>query len=113
MHSSDLLHLLGVTVDDLEHAPPEAPIGSSGKRRLAEGHRCLRCGRPATVAGVLDIPGRGRLWVDRCTPCMVATTSRSDRQPAPLEDVLAILRDAALEARVPLRVILEDGHHGC
>jgi hypothetical protein len=112
MYSPDLLHLLGVTVDDLEHAPPEAPLGSSGKRRLAEGHDCLQCGRPATTAGVVDVPGLGRFWIDRCTPCMVATTSSCGRPAAPIEEVLAVLRDAALEARVPLRVMLEDDRHG-
>lgn len=112
MRSSDLLHLLGVTVDDLEQAPPDAPLGSSGKWRLAEDHDCLHCGRPAAAAGVVDVPGRGRFWVDRCTPCMVATTSSSDRQPAPLEEVLAVLRGAAIEARVPLHIMLEDDRHG-
>lgn len=112
MDSPDLLHLLNVTPDDLEQAPHRAPLGSSGKQRLAEDHACLRCGRPATVAGVIDIPGRGGFWVDRCTPCMVATTSRSDKPPAPLEEVLVVLRDAALEANVRLLVLLEDGQHG-
>ncbi|MFG3170532.1 hypothetical protein [Streptomyces sp. NPDC048200] len=101
-----------MTVDDLEQAPPDAPLGSSGKWRLAEAHDCLQCGGRATVAGVVAVPGRGRFWIDRCTPCMVATTSSCGRPAAPLEEVLAALRDAALEARVPLHVMTEDDRHG-
>lgn len=116
MDTPDLLQLLDVDPASLEQAPPGAPIGSSGTRRLAEHHPCLRCGKPATAAGVLEVPGRGLCWIDRCTPCLVATTPRASGPPTPLEDTLAALREAALEARVRLHVMLErerqDAGHG-
>jgi hypothetical protein len=112
MHATDLLQSLGVTPDDLEPASPEAPLSSTGAQRAAAQHPCLRCGQPATFASVLEIPGAGRRWIDRCGPCFLATTPQRAGPPIPLEETLAVLRDAALEAGVQLHVMLEDERHG-
>ncbi|MFJ7963106.1 hypothetical protein [Streptomyces sp. NPDC096324] len=106
MDSPDLLELLGIDPADLEPAPPNASYRSSS--HLTEQHACLRCGRPATLAGVIDVPTLGSRWIDRCGPCFVATSSRPSGTAAPLEDTLAVLRDAALEAGVRLHVMIED-----
>lgn len=115
MDVPDLLQSLNVDPADLEPAPPAAPLRSSGTRRLEERHPCLRCGRPATVASVIDVPGRGRCWIDRCTACLVATVDRGG-PPVPLTETLAVLRDASREAGVRLTVVVgdscEDGRRG-
>jgi hypothetical protein len=108
MHATDLLQSLGVTPDDLELA---RPLGSSGPQHVATQHRCLRCGRPATLASVLEVPGAGRRWVDRCGPCFLETSPPPAGPPPSLEETLADLRAAAAEAGVALTVAV-DGEAG-
>ncbi|MFJ5817235.1 hypothetical protein ACIQGT_25550 [Streptomyces sp. NPDC093108] len=80
MIDADLLRSLAIDPSALDPAPPWAPCGSAGIQRLHGRHPCVRCGRPSTVAGVVEVPGHGRRWVDRCVPCLVATTPRGGPQ---------------------------------
>lgn len=104
--TADLLRALNVDPEALDPAPPPTPCGRVSMVRLDARHPCVRCGQPSTVAGVVDIPGLGRRWVDRCTPCLIATTPRGD-PPAALTGILAVLRNAALEVGVSLTIVTD------
>ncbi|MET4648157.1 hypothetical protein ABID95_007927 [Streptomyces atratus] len=104
MNNADLLRSLGVDPSTLDAAPPW-PWRSAGAERLDGRHACVRCGKPARVAGVVDTPGHGRRWLDRCIPCLIATTP-GDGSSAPLKDTLAVLREAAWEAGVDLTAVV-------
>ncbi|MEV5203212.1 hypothetical protein [Streptomyces sp. NPDC053720] len=101
MVDAALLRSLAVDPSELAPAPPWTPRGSAGMQRLDGRHPCVRCGRPSTVAGVVETPEHGRRWVDRCVPCLVATTPRG-RPQAPLTEPLAVLREAARTVGVAL-----------
>ena len=103
MNDADLLRSLGVDPSTLDPAPP-SPWQSAGTERLDRRHPCVRCDEPAQAAGVVDVPGHGRRWLDRCMPCLIATTPRGDSPRAPLADTLAVLREAAREAGVALTI---------
>lgn len=105
MEDADLLRSLGVDPGRLDPAPLWTACGSASIERLDARHPCVRCGQPSTVAGVVDAPGFGRRWVDRCMPCLIATTSRGP--VAPLADTLAVLRDAAREAGASLTIVTD------
>lgn len=96
MIDADLLRSLAIDPSGLDPAPPWTPRGSAGIQRLHGKHPCVRCGQPSTVAGVVETPRR---WVDRCVPCLVATTPRGGPQ-TPLAEPLAVLREAARTAGV-------------
>lgn len=104
--TADLLRVLNVDPKALDPAPPPTPCGSASIARLDARHPCVRCGQPSTVAGVVDVPGLGRRWLDRCTPCLIATTPRGG-PAAPLTDILAVLRDAAREVGVSLAIVTD------
>lgn len=106
MTDADLLQSLGIDPAHLDQAPPWTPCGSAEIERLQARHPCLRCGQPSTVAGTVDIPGLGRRWVDRCMPCLVATTPRGGSQK-PLEDTMAAIRKAAREAGATVTIVTD------
>lgn len=106
MTEADLLRHLTIDPATLGPAPPWTPCGCAGIERLEGRYPCVRCGRPATVAGIVDAPGHGRRWVDRCTPCLIATTPHGG-PAAPLADTLAVLREAAREAGVVLTIVTD------
>ncbi|MFF3057021.1 hypothetical protein [Streptomyces sp. NPDC057909] len=106
MTDADLLRTLGVDPSKLDPAP-SSPWRSAGVERLDGRHPCVRCGRPSNVAGVVDVPGHGRRWLDRCVPCLIATTPCGGPR-APLTNTLAVLREAAREARVTLTVVADE-----
>ncbi|MET8331744.1 hypothetical protein [Streptomyces sp. NPDC005181] len=85
MTDADLLRSLGVDPSQLDPAPPWAPRQSAG----------------------VDTPGHGRRWLDRCMPCLIATTPRGGPR-APLTDTLAVLREAAREAGVHLTIVADE-----
>ncbi|WP_406359956.1 hypothetical protein OH782_22305 [Streptomyces sp. NBC_01544] len=95
MTRADLLRSLGVDPSQLDPAPPWAP--RAGAERLDGSHPCVHCGKPARATVGVDTPGHGRRWLDRCLPCLIATTPRGGPR-APLADTLAVLREAAREA---------------
>jgi hypothetical protein len=111
MDLDDTLHLLGVDPSQLEPAPPWQP-GSSWSPGIRErtgpsAKPCVGCGAPAQSTQIIDVPGHGHRWLDRCMPCLLATVKHDAGPPAPLEETLAVLRDAAREAGVHLTVITD------
>ncbi|MFG3136157.1 hypothetical protein ACGFZA_08025 [Streptomyces sp. NPDC048211] len=106
MTDADLLQSLGVDPAHLDPAPPWTPRGTAEIGRLKARHPCLRCGAQSTVAGAVDVPGLGRRWVDRCMPCLVATTPRGGPQK-PLEDIAAAIREAAREAGATVTIVTD------
>ncbi|MFF1901526.1 hypothetical protein [Streptomyces sp. NPDC058206] len=104
MNTVDLLRSLGVNPSTLDPAP-SSPWRNAGAERLRGRHPCVRCGGPAQAAGLVDVPGYGRRWLDRCMPCLIATTPRGDGPRAPLADTLAVLRETAREAGVDLTIV--------
>nr|WTB35184.1 hypothetical protein OG781_42140 [Streptomyces sp. NBC_00830] len=103
MTDADLLRSLNVDPSQLDPAPPWAPRQRAGTERLDGSHPCVRCGDPARATGVVDVPGYGRRWLDRCMPCLIATTPRGGPR-APLADTLTVLREAAQEAGVTVTI---------
>ncbi|WP_371798430.1 hypothetical protein OG963_04100 [Streptomyces sp. NBC_01707] len=97
MSDAALLQSLGVDPFQLDPAPPGAPRQSAGAERLDGNHPCVGCGQPARATGVVTVPGSGRRWLDRCMPCLIATTPRGGPR-APLTDTLAVLQKAARKA---------------
>jgi hypothetical protein len=105
MTDTDLLRSLAVDPAQLDPAPPWAP--RAGAERLDGSHPCVCCGEPARATGVVDVPGYGRRWLDRCMPCLIATASRGVPR-APLADTLAVLQGAAHEAGVALTIVTDE-----
>jgi hypothetical protein len=94
----ETLRILRVAPVQLEAAPPRSP-GSPGIRERTRPLRETVCRlRRALRVHADRRPGHGYRWLDRCMPCLVATMKRSDRVPAGLEEILAVLRDDAREA---------------
>lgn len=75
MDAADL-PLLGITPSALDPAPPWAPLRGTGADRLSGRPPCSCCGQPATATTAVEVPGAGCHWVDRCTPCLIATPRR-------------------------------------
>ncbi|MER7806184.1 hypothetical protein [Streptomyces sp900116325] len=105
MTDADLLRTLGVDASQLDPAPPWVP--RAGAERLDGRHPCVRCGKPASVTGIVDAPGYGRRWLDRCMPCLLATTPRG-KPREPLADTVAVLREAAQEVGVDLTIVADE-----
>ncbi|WP_406505377.1 hypothetical protein [Streptomyces sp. NBC_01602] len=107
MSGVDLLRSLGVDPSQLDLAPPWAPRQIAGIERLDGAHPCVRCDKPARATGVVTVPSYGRRWLDRCMPCLLATTPRGGPH-APLAETLAVLREAAREAGVALTIATDE-----
>ncbi|MFF3359533.1 hypothetical protein ACFYWN_44830 [Streptomyces sp. NPDC002917] len=107
MDDADLLRSLDIDPAQLDPAPPRAPRQSAGLERLDGAHPCVRCGKPARATGVVDVPGHGRRWLDRCMLCLIATTPRGGPR-APLADTVAVLREAAREAGAALSIVADE-----
>ncbi|MFE7398870.1 hypothetical protein [Streptomyces sp. NPDC057557] len=107
MDDADLLRSLDVDPAQLDPAPPPAERRAAGAERLKGSHPCARCGKPARATGVVDTPGHGRRWLDRCMPCLIVTTPRGGPR-APLTAMLAMLREAAQEAGVDLSIVTDE-----
>ncbi|WP_371602307.1 hypothetical protein OG345_05305 [Streptomyces sp. NBC_01220] len=103
---ADLLQSLGVDPAQLDPAPLWTPCGSASIERLQGRHPCLRCGQPSTVAGVVEVLGFGRRWIDRCMPCLVASTPRGGPR-VPLESTVAVIREAAREAGATVTIVTD------
>ncbi|MEU8829303.1 hypothetical protein [Streptomyces sp900116325] len=109
MGDADLLRFLGLDPAQLDPAPAWEPRQAASVKRLDGTHPCVRCGQPARATGAIDIPGHGRRWLDRCMPCLIATTPRGSSR-APLADTLAVLREAAREAGVALTIVTDESY---
>jgi hypothetical protein len=107
MNDADLLRSLDIDPSQLDPAPPWAPRQSAGTERLDGKHPCVPCGQPARATGAVDVPGYGRRWLDRCMPCLVATTSRGGPR-APLVETVNVLREAGREAGVLLTIVTDE-----
>jgi hypothetical protein len=108
MDDDDILEQLGVDPARLEPAPPGLPAVLPPRERQDRYERpCAACGQPARTTRVIDLPGHGPRWLDRCRDCFLATVPRGSGQPAPLEETLAVLAEAAREAGVTLTVITD------
>ncbi|MFG2660113.1 hypothetical protein [Streptomyces sp. NPDC048425] len=64
------------------------------------------CGDPARSTRIITTSDHGRRWLDLCRDCMLATKERG-RPAVPLADTLAVLRAAAEEAGVTVRVLVD------
>lgn len=95
MADADLLRSLGIDPADLAPAPPWTPRQSASLERLDGRRPCVLCGEPARATGAVDLPGHGRRWLDRCMPCLLATTPRGGPR-GPLADTVAVLREAGV-----------------
>jgi hypothetical protein len=104
----DLLREHGIDVARLEPAPPGA-VRRDVVARVCEvpPRPCSVCGEPAATARLLDGAGDGRRWIDLCWPHGRATAPRW-RGPTTVKGIVADLREAAAEARVPLRLWTEE-----
>jgi hypothetical protein len=107
MDNADLLQSLDIDPAQLDPAPPWAPRQSAGIERLDGKHPCVRCGQPARVTGVVEVPGHGRRWLDRCMPCLIATTPRGGPR-APLVETVNVVREAAREAGAAVTIVTDE-----
>lgn len=106
MTDGELLLSLDIDPATLDPAPLPASRCDFPTKRLTARHPCVRCGQPSSAAGIVSTPDHGRRWLDRCMPCLIATTPRGGPS-VPLADVLVVLQDAAAEAGVTLRIITD------
>ncbi|WP_326734027.1 hypothetical protein [Streptomyces sp. NBC_01022] len=107
MTDCELLLFLGIDPATLDPVPQLASRCDFPAERLAARHPCVRCGQPSSAAGIVSTPRHGRRWLDRCMPCLVATTPRGGPSVS-LADILTTLRDAAAEAGVTLRIVTDE-----
>ncbi|MFD8771483.1 hypothetical protein [Streptomyces sp. NPDC059916] len=108
MNVTDLLLRLGLDPADLKPAPSRAANAQDAAERLGpEPLPCAACGTPARSTRIIDTPGHGRRWLDLCRDCMLATADPR-RPTVPLADTLAVLRDAAEEAGLTVRILIDE-----
>lgn len=106
MDDTALLAFLGVKPTAL----PPAPDKPSREEKLARLEPapagCVACDAPAWVTRTVAT-SEGRRWLDLCRPhCLAASAERCKQLPdAPVEDTLAVLREAAEGAGLRMRVI--------
>ncbi|MGW6747613.1 hypothetical protein [Streptomyces sp. NPDC055006] len=107
MDTADLLLRLDLDPADLKPAPSRAATAQDARERLGpEPVPCAACGTPARSTRIIDTPDHGRRWLDLCRGCMLAAARRG--QPTvPLADTVAVLRAAAEEADVAVRVFVD------
>ncbi|MGW6481294.1 hypothetical protein ACWGDS_25935 [Streptomyces sp. NPDC055059] len=109
MHVTDLLRLLALDPADLKPAPDRPATQQDAAARLGPTPgpvSCVACGTPARSTRIIDAPEHGRRWLDLCRDCMLATADRG-RPAVPLADTVAVLRAAAEEAGVAVRVLVD------
>lgn len=109
MNHEEAARKLGVAPASLTPAPP-APRFAQTWARMQQEPPCSACGRPSRTSGVIHDPDHGPRWFDRCRECFLATPPTLRVPPARF---LMELRDAAADARLPLRTYTdEDGWDG-
>ncbi|MFD7201275.1 hypothetical protein [Streptomyces sp. NPDC059893] len=103
MNVTDLLRSLALDPAELKPAPYRQATAQDAAERLGpEPLPCAACGTPARSTRIIDSPGHGWRWLDLYRDCMLATVDRR-RPTVPLE----VLRDAAEEAGVIVRVLVD------
>lgn len=104
---TDLLRSLALDPADLKPAPHRPANAQDAAERLGpEPLPCAACGTPARSTRIIDTADHGRRWLDLCRDCMLATADRR-RPTVPLAATLDVLRDAAKEAGVTVRVLVD------
>ncbi|MGV9351578.1 hypothetical protein ACWDSD_44185 [Streptomyces spiralis] len=99
MAIDDVLHRLGVDPADLAPAPARHVHREAAARIGRTPNPCAGCGEPARTTGIIDVPGYGRRWLDRCRACFLATIDlEPSRVPGTVDEIVADLRAAAAEA---------------
>ncbi|MCX5435558.1 hypothetical protein [Streptomyces sp. NBC_00063] len=107
MNVPDLLRSLALDPADLKPAPRRPANAQDAAERLGpEPLPCAACGTPARSTRIVDTLSHGRRWLDLCRDCMLATADRT-RPTAPIAATLDVLRDAAEEAGVTARVLVD------
>ncbi|MFD7774292.1 hypothetical protein [Streptomyces sp. NPDC059753] len=106
MNVTDLLRSLALDPADLKPAPHREATAQDAAERLGpEPLPCVACGTPARSTRIIDTPSHGRRWLDLCRDCMLATADPR-RPTVPLAATLAVLREAAEEAGVTVRALV-------
>ncbi|MFB7711617.1 hypothetical protein [Streptomyces sp. NPDC056105] len=108
MNVTDLLLRLGLDPADLKPGPQRPANQEDAAARLGPTPGpvpCVACGTPARSTRIIDTPSHGRRWLDLCRDCMLATADPR-RPTVPLAATLAVLREAAEEAGVTVRVLV-------
>ncbi|MGV9350995.1 hypothetical protein ACWDSD_40980 [Streptomyces spiralis] len=109
MTIDDVLHGLGVDPADLTPALARHVHRDAATRIGRSPCPCAGCGGPARATGIIDVPGYGRRWLDRCRDCLVATIDlEPSRVPGTVDGIVADLCAAAVEAGVQLTVVIEE-----
>jgi hypothetical protein len=109
----DVLRFLGADPAALAPAPPGWAGREASVRLAPPPPSCAGCGRPARATTAADLPGFGLRWLDRCRDCFLATVGMAPGRASDMvEQVLADVRAAALEAGVVSPVILVDRAEG-
>ncbi|MEU1434041.1 hypothetical protein ABZ438_08070 [Streptomyces sp. NPDC005786] len=68
MDATGMLHLLNAEPTLLPPVQGDAN-GDGIEARRAEGHNCLRCGKPADTALIADLGPHDKRWLDLCFGC--------------------------------------------
>lgn len=106
MTDADLLLHLGIDPTALDPAPAHGRATAGPARVGRSPAPCTLCGAPARFTRVVDVPGRGPCWLDRCRACFLATVGiQSSGMPATVDGIVADLRAAAVDAGVALTVV--------
>lgn len=107
MDDAQLLAFLGVDPADLKPAPPPRPRPPELWDRIGLNPvQCAACNSPAWTTRIITAPGLGFRWLDQCRDhAMAVIAARPKLPPVPVEDTLSVLREAAEETGLRMRVI--------
>ncbi|WP_406337356.1 hypothetical protein [Streptomyces sp. NBC_00649] len=107
MNVTDLLRSLALDPADLKPTPHRQATAQDAAERLGpDPLPCAACGTPARSTRIIDTPSHGRRWLELCRDCMLATADRR-RPTEPLAATLEVLRDAAEQVGVTVRVLVD------
>lgn len=107
MDDAQLLAFLDVDPAALKPAPPPHPRPPELWDRIGLDPVCCSvCDNPAWSTRIIDVPSLGYRWLDRCRDHVMAEiAARPKRPPVPVGETLAVLREAAEECGLQVRVI--------
>lgn len=107
MDDAALLAFLDVDPGDLKPAPPPSPRPPELWDRIGlDPVRCSACNNPAWTTRIIAVPGLGYRWLDQCRDhAMAVIAARTKRPSVPMSETLSVLREAAEESGLRMRVI--------